>query len=866
MTDMEEDSTELKCPLCPESGPPTGLKKNDHDDGDGNVEVTVKDEDEASSSTAQQQQQHDQTSDTRESPDLYWIECSRCKEWYHSVCLLTNKEQGKRSVPAEIIAEAEAEGAEGVWSDWTGWVDRWYCPSCISWSVDPTNDKRPHHPLVATLNKRTFPPKKSTHRVEKRSSERTASPGTTSKKPRLSSTISDTSAINQKDPSAPGDVKAKARPKRQAALNRPDYHALHHHIATPTAKWLELIANPQHFDVVISEGNFPRVPAEILTKSWIDSSTLPSQGESSSQSYPNRLPPSLFFGPDREPLIIKPEDGGFEGLGGKIPGKNFTVADVGRLVGMDRMVDVIDVASQQSSQWPLAKWVEYVQSRKNRHSDPGPSSKTYNIISLEISGTDLAKKVKPPRLVSEIDWVDNFWNFGPAGKNAAKEASEQARQEAEDGVATAAKSEAKGKAPATWPKVQLYCLMGAKGSWTDWHVDFAASSVYYTVHTGAKTFFFIRPTPKNLAAYAEWSGSYELQQNTWLGSMCDEVRKVTLHAGDTMIIPSGYIHAVHTPADSIVFGGNFLHSFNIQAQLRLRQIEIDTKVPQRFRFPFFDRLCWYVAEKYCAELRSLHAYRPRATAHAPTPPSTVVLDGLYALAQFLVDQASILEDPRAEDKRRKLIHDRIPAEIVHDPSGLARELLWRVQRELPHLDVPDTHPRSAGAKGMPNGTKKGKGLVMLPSKPKSRVWNFTPPPWEQNNHPVKESTNVLYAPRPSASSPAPGIARSSRNEKAEATVHVYSQNRSRVRDLDDGSTVLEEQRVEFTERRVIWLPQQGFKLAEHEDVPLGSHQSTHTNGLENAKPDMTGTDAANGSALVTESNTTVQDDGGLPIH
>ena len=56
------------------------------------------------------------------------------------------------------------------------------------------------------------------------------------------------------------------------------------------------------------------------------------------------------------------------------------------------------------------------------------------------------------------------------------------------------------------------------------------------------------------------SGSYELQQTTWLGSMCDEVRKVTLRAGDTMsvsslalnigeadhrrIIPSGYIHAV----------------------------------------------------------------------------------------------------------------------------------------------------------------------------------------------------------------------------------------------------------------------------------------------------------------------------------
>lgn len=35
-----------------------------------------------------------------------------------------------------------------------------------------------------------------------------------------------------------------------------------------------------------------------------------------------------------------------------------------------------------------------------------------------------------------------------------------------------------------------------------------------------------------------------MQQNTWLGDMCDEVRRVVLVQGDTMIIPAGYIHAV----------------------------------------------------------------------------------------------------------------------------------------------------------------------------------------------------------------------------------------------------------------------------------------------------------------------------------
>ena len=42
---------------------------------------------------------------------------------------------------------------------------------------------------------------------------------------------------------------------------------------------------------------------------------------------------------------------------------------------------------------------------------------------------------------------------------------------------------------------------------------------------------------------------------------------------------TGWIHAVYTPTDSLVFGGNFLHSFNISQQLRVAAMEGSTKVP-----------------------------------------------------------------------------------------------------------------------------------------------------------------------------------------------------------------------------------------------------------------------------------------------
>jgi hypothetical protein len=65
-----------------------------------------------------------------------------------------------------------------------------------------------------------------------------------------------------------------------------------------------------------------------------------------------------------------------------------------------------------------------------------------------------------------------------------------------------------------------------------------------------------------------------------------------------MIIPTGWIHAVFTPKDSIVIGGNFLHGFNIHGQLQISEIENRTGVPAKFHFPFYERIHWYAAKHY----------------------------------------------------------------------------------------------------------------------------------------------------------------------------------------------------------------------------------------------------------------------------
>lgn len=63
------------------------------------------------------------------------------------------------------------------------------------------------------------------------------------------------------------------------------------------------------------------------------------------------------------------------------------------------------------------------------------------------------------------------------------------------------------------------------------------------------------------------------------------------------------IHAVFTPVDTVVIGGNFLHCFAIESQLKIAQLEKDTNVPMRFRFPYFANMQWYAAKKYLYTLK-----------------------------------------------------------------------------------------------------------------------------------------------------------------------------------------------------------------------------------------------------------------------
>lgn len=49
----------------------------------------------------------------------------------------------------------------------------------------------------------------------------------------------------------------------------------------------------------------------------------------------------------------------------------------------------------------------------------------------------------------------------------------------------------------------------------------------------------------------------------------DSCQRISVKAGETLFLPGGWIHAVYTPIDSLVYGGNFLLSSCILLQLQV---------------------------------------------------------------------------------------------------------------------------------------------------------------------------------------------------------------------------------------------------------------------------------------------------------
>uniref|UniRef100_A0A3Q3BKY0 Histone lysine demethylase PHF8 n=1 Tax=Haplochromis burtoni TaxID=8153 RepID=A0A3Q3BKY0_HAPBU len=363
-----------------------------------------------------------------------------------------------------------------------------------------------------------------------------------------------------------------------------------------------------------------------------------------------------------------------DGLGMTLPPSSFGVSDVEHYIGSDKQIDVIDVSRQCDLKMRLGDFVEYYNS-PNR-------DRVLNVISLEFSETRLSNLVETPKIVRKLSWVENLWP--------------------EESVFER-------------PNVQKYCLMGVKDSYTDFHIDFGGTSVWYHVLRGEKIFYLISPTPANLALFERWSSSSN-QNEMFFGDQVDMCYKCSVKQGNTLFIPTGWIHAVLTPVDCLAFGGNFLHSLNIDMQLRAYEIEKRLSTADLFKFPNFETVCWYVGKHLLDTFRGLRENRRH--------PATYLVHGAKALNNAF----------RSWTRKEALADHEVEIPETINTQALVKDLAKEIRlvEDIFQQNIGRTGPQFPGSplskaplttsqnSGRPPGKKKG-------PKPKEMTGGVGPP-------------------------------------------------------------------------------------------------------------------------------------------
>uniref|UniRef100_A0A3B5B2T9 Histone lysine demethylase PHF8 n=1 Tax=Stegastes partitus TaxID=144197 RepID=A0A3B5B2T9_9TELE len=369
-----------------------------------------------------------------------------------------------------------------------------------------------------------------------------------------------------------------------------------------------------------------------------------------------------------------------DGLGMTLPPSSFGVTDVEHYIGSDKEIDVIDVSRQCDLKMRLGEFVEYYNS-PNR-------DRVLNVISLEFSETRLSNLVETPKIVRKLSWVENLWP--------------------EESVFER-------------PNVQKYCLMGVKDSYTDFHIDFGGTSVWYHVLRGEKIFYLISPTPANLALFERWNSSSN-QNEMFFGDQVDMCYKCSVKQGNTLFIPTGWIHAVLTPVDCLAFGGNFLHSLNIDMQLRAYEIEKRLSTADLFRFPNFETVCWYVGKHLLDTFRGLRENRRH--------PATYLVHGAKALNNAF----------RTWTRKEALAEHEVEIPETINTQTLVKDLAKEIRlvEDIFQQNIGRTGPQFPGSplskaplttsqnSGRPPGKKKG-------PKPKEVIGGLGPPGTKKKN-------------------------------------------------------------------------------------------------------------------------------------
>jgi F-box/leucine-rich repeat protein 10/11 len=144
----------------------------------------------------------------------------------------------------------------------------------------------------------------------------------------------------------------------------------------------------------------------------------------------------------------------------------------------------------------------------------------------------------------------------------------------------------------------LFANISVAGSFADFKFAPGGAALWLHALFGKKALCCIPPTTWNLAAYLSWLNT-EQRDASFFGALAEEAAVIEVHAGETVLIPAGWLVAQGTVGDAFVIGSTFFNAGGIGGVLRVMEVEDCLGVP---RLQAQEELLWHTARYLSREL------------------------------------------------------------------------------------------------------------------------------------------------------------------------------------------------------------------------------------------------------------------------
>ncbi|KAI5448823.1 JmjC domain-containing histone demethylation protein 1 [Naganishia albida] len=255
------------------------------------------------------------------------------------------------------------------------------------------------------------------------------------------------------------------------------------------------------------------------------------------------------------------------------------------------------------AQWTLEEWSAYMNAGtvpQDRLLPPPmtPQHYIFNMSCLEISTTIFLRRLGMPSLHRQLDPLSRFKGNLKVDKDNT---------------------------------TGLYFMSSKAGSFSPWHVDATGEVHWLTVMRGIKWVFILPLTQSVLRVWYKAEHGSIRADLLWLPDVCTDtpVVKQIVGPGQSILFPSGCLHAVYTETDSLALAGGWVDEYNLSNHLSFRKLELKTRTLKVNRFSQFERVCWLLGQEYAE----------RWSEKKRTVPIRQFMQQIHGLIEFLMEEA-----------------------------------------------------------------------------------------------------------------------------------------------------------------------------------------------------------------------------------